>query len=87
MDIPDLPVLVLCLLYTSVYFGNDTGNLRLDKDFISRFHFAGGYGSLFKVRCVYETVTTQSGDIGERQTGETCEDKYVPDQLEPWRCV
>ena len=27
-------------------FGNDTGNLRLDKDFISRFHFAGGYGSV-----------------------------------------
>ena len=32
-----------------VSFGLATGNLRLDKDFISRFHFAGGYGSLFKV--------------------------------------
>ena len=33
---------------------------------------------------LYQVFTTQSGDIGERQTGETCEDKYVPDQLEPW---
>ena len=33
---------------------------------------------------LYQVFTTQSGDIGERQTGEAREDKYVPDQLEPW---
>ena len=26
---------------------------------------------------LYQVFTTQSGDIGERQTGETCEDKYL----------
>lgn len=33
---------------------------------------------------LYQVFTTQSGDIGERQTGEAREDKDIPDQFKPW---